>query len=253
VILKKRNCICVSPTGSGKTLAFLFPFMLNLLQDKKKGKATKALIVAPTFELSLQIYSVALQFLGKEGEGGLVVKHINKMAFGEEMEKYGEEFKTLDILVTTPLKFIKIAEKGVEISSFEYIALDEADKYFELGFIEQFKSLTDLFKTSQKHYSLFSATLPPQIEKLILEILVDPVQIIVKGKMAVLDTITQKLTYCGTEYGKILEIKNIINVESRLTVGRTHEDPVSDFHPVEGTSSATTQRDQEHRHPGGVH
>lgn len=227
--------------------------MLNLLQDKKKGLTTKALIVAPTFELSLQIYSVALQFLGKEGQGGLVVKHINKMAFGEEMEKYSEEFNTLDILVTTPLKFIKIAEKGVEINSFEYIALDEADKYFELGFIEQFKSLTDLFKTSQKHYSLFSATLPPQIEKLVLEILVDPVQIIVKGKMAVLETITQKLTYCGTEYGKILEIKNIINVQRPLKVGRTNENPMSYFHSVEGTSSPIAQRDKKHWNSCRVH
>lgn len=212
-MLEKRNCICIAPTGSGKTVAYTFPILANLVADKKKGNKTKALIVAPTFELSLQIYTVALQLAGKLDSAdniGINIKHINKMNYGQEKEKYEADFEELDLLVTTPLKFIKIAQMEVSLDQFEYVVLDEADKYFELGFLDQFKDLTSLLKLSKKQYALFSATFPPQIEKMVIDLLVDPVQVIIRGKMVVLDTISQKLTYCGSEFGKILEIRNLI-------------------------------------------
>lgn len=212
-MLEKRNCICIAPTGSGKTVAYTFPILANLVADKKKGNKTKALIVAPTFELSLQIYTVALQLAGKLDSAdniGINIKHINKMNYGQEKKKYEADFEELDLLVTTPLKFIKIAQMEVPLDQFEYVVLDEADKYFELGFLDQFKDLTSLLKLSKKQYALFSATFPPQIEKMVIDLLVDPVQVIIRGKMVVLDTISQKLTYCGSEFGKILEIRNLI-------------------------------------------
>lgn len=212
-MLEKRNCVCIAPTGSGKTVAYTFPLLANLLADRSKEKKTKALIIAPTFELSLQIYTVALQLAGKADSADNIdisIKHINKMNYGQEKEKYEADFQELDLLVTTPLKFIKIAQMGVSLEDFEYVVLDEADKYFELGFLDQFKDLTSLLKLSKKQYALFSATFPTQIEKMVIELLVDPVQVIIRGKMVVLDTISQKLTYCGSEFGKILEIRNLI-------------------------------------------
>lgn len=213
-LLSKRNCVCIAPTGSGKTVAYTLPLLANLVADKKKGRGLKGLIVAPTFELSLQIYTVALQLAGKTdspGNIGLTVKHINKMNYGDDKEKYATDFEALDLLVTTPLKFLNVAKLGVDLEKFDYVVLDEADKYFELGFLDQFKELIDLLKLTKKHYSLFSATFPSQIEKMVVDLLIDPVQIIIRGKMVVLDTISQKLTFCGSEFGKIVEIKNLLD------------------------------------------
>jgi ATP-dependent RNA helicase DDX52/ROK1 len=213
-LLAKRNCVCIAPTGSGKTVAYTLPLLANLLADKKKGKGLKGLIVVPTFELSIQIYTVALQLAGKPdtpGNVGLSVKHINKMNYGDDKDKYTADFEALDLLITTPLKFLNISKLGVDLDKFEYVVLDEADKYFELGFLDQFKELIDALKLTKKHYSLFSATFPSQIEKLVVDLLIDPVQIIIRGKMVVLDTISQKLTFCGTEFGKIVEIKNLVD------------------------------------------
>lgn len=213
-LLAKRNCVCIAPTGSGKTVAYTLPLLANLVADKKKGKGLKGLIVAPTFELSLQIYTVALQLAGKPENPdnlGLSVKHVNKMNYGDEKDKYEADFEALDLLITTPLKFLNISKLGVSLDKFEYVVLDEADKYFELGFLDQFKELTEILKLTKKQYSLFSATFPGQIEKMVVDLLIDPVQIIIRGKMVVLDTITQKLTFCGTEFGKIVEIKNLVD------------------------------------------
>ena len=251
--LNRRNCICIAPTGSGKTVAYTLPLLLNLLADREgleadqeEGKAaklkkllalkkkdpsaklprkSKALIVAPTFELSLQIYSVVLQLLGRSSRvqnqvSGvqeslpLIARHINKMNFKSETDEeradlYAKELEEIDILVTTPLKFINIAQMGVNMDSFDYVVLDEADKYFELGFMDQFKQLTEVLKVSQKTYSLFSATLPSQIEKELETILVDPVSIVIRGKLRVLDSIKQELKFCGNEYGKLVQLKNM--------------------------------------------
>lgn len=214
VMLDKRNCVCIAPTGSGKTVAYTLPLLANLVADKKKGRGLKGLIVAPTFELSLQIYTVALQLAGKADSAdniGLTVRHINKMNYKDEKEKYEADFEALDLLITTPLKFLNVAKLGVSLEKFDYVVLDEADKYFELGFLDQFKELTEVLRLTKKHYSLFSATFPSQIEKMVVDLLIDPVQIIIRGKMVVLDTISQKLTYCGSEHGKVVEIKNLID------------------------------------------
>lgn len=252
-LLSKRNCICIAPTGSGKTVAYSLPLVLNLLADHrnfeslnsedkatklkkllalkkqnpnaKAPKKSKALIVAPTFELSLQIYSVILQLLGRSSRvqnqvnGAqealpLVARHINKMNFKGETDEetvqlYTKDLDEIDILITTPLKFINIAQMGVNMDQFDYVVLDEADKYFEFGFMDQFKQLTDILKVSQKTYSLFSATLPTQIEKELETILVDPVSIVIRGKLRVLDSIKQGLKFCGTEHGKLVELKNM--------------------------------------------
>jgi ATP-dependent RNA helicase DDX52/ROK1 len=238
-LLQNRNCLCVAPTGSGKTIAYVLPLLMNLIKARKAGNNTKALVIAPTFELSLQIYSVCLQLCGKvqstaihndsgkndvtveinpkngdkqgsETDIGLRIRHINKFSFKEGEEKLLQELADTDFLVCTPLKFLQLSKIEKTAEDFSWVILDEADKYFELGFLDQFKQITEVLKLSKKTYGLFSATFPPQIEKLVVELLVDPVQIIIRGKMVVLDSIEQKLTYCGSEFGKIVEIRNLI-------------------------------------------
>ena len=215
-ILQNRNCLCVAPTGSGKTIAYALPLIMNILKNRNNGGTDKALIIAPTFELSLQIYSVCLQLVGRKDKQDpeaidIVVKHINKFSFKETaQEETLQEVGNTDLLVCTPLKFVQLAAMNGGADGFQWVVLDEADKYFELGFLDQFKQITEALKLTKKTYSLFSATFPPQIEKLVVELLVDPVQIIIRGKMVVLDSIEQKLTYCGSEFGKIVELRNLL-------------------------------------------
>ena len=199
-ILQKRNLIAIAPTGSGKTLGYLAPLVSLLLKNKRE----KVLIIAPTFEISAQIYKVGLTLL-KKGEEiiDLEIGHIANINKG--IEEY-------DILVATPKKFLNMVKENQEcLGNYEHIVLDEADKYFEMSFNDQLESILEIFKVNKKTYYLFSATFPLKIEKSLNEIFIDRIEFIIGGKIKVLNTIEQKLVYCSTEEGKVYEIENMIN------------------------------------------
>lgn len=217
ILLKDRNCVCVAPTGSGKTVSFVLPLQTKLFNEKTKTNGPcKAIIFAPTFEQSVQIYKVVLQFIGKLGKvKGLVANHICRINLDDKNE-FKKQINQIDLLVTTPLNFLKMAEKFENdkksfMDTVKWIVLDEADKYFEMGFLEQFEKLIELFKVNDVFYHLFTATLPTQIEKIIDELFLDKVEVMVSGKINVQSTISQELRYTGSEFGKLQEIKNIIN------------------------------------------
>lgn len=145
VLLEDRNCVCIAPTGSGKTVSFVLPILTKLFLEKTKKKGPcKAVIFAPTFELSAQIYKVILQFIGKLGKvKGLVSNHICRMNL-DSLEEFKKEMNEIDLLVTTPLNFLKILEKDPNNTiskEIKWVVLDEADKYFEMGFLDQFEKI----------------------------------------------------------------------------------------------------------------
>ena len=217
ILMTDRNCVCIAPTGSGKTVSFVLPLLTKIFNEKTKVNGPcKAVIFAPTFELSVQIYKVVLQFIGKLGKvKGLKANHICRINL-DDTDEFKKQVGELDLLVTTPLNFQKMAEKFENdkksfMSTVKYIVLDEADKYFEMGFLDQFEKLISQFKVNDVYYHLFTATLPTQIEKIIDELFLDKVEVMVSGKINVQSTITQELRYTGSEFGKLQEIKNIIN------------------------------------------
>ena len=119
-----------------------------------------------------------------------------------------------DILISTPEKFLMLAGKDNKksvLDNFQHIILDEADKFFEYSYMDQLNKLLQMFSASQKHFMLFSATLPVQVEKALEGCFLDKVKVIVGGRVNVLSTIEQKLVFCQGEDGKTFELSNIIN------------------------------------------
>ena len=92
----------------------------------------------------------------------------------------------------------------------EFLVLDEADRYFELGLTSQIKQILELFRNQKTSISLFSATIQHSIDELMNNFLLDPIKLIIGGKNNVLKTINQRLIYCGNEYGKKIEVNNMI-------------------------------------------
>lgn len=118
-------------------------------------------------------------------------------------------------MVSTPQKFLNLvagSEKSIEaLSMFEHILLDEADKYFEYSYMEQLEKLLSLFNTAEKHFMLFSATLPPKIERAIEGLFANKIKCVIGGRVNVLSSIEQRLVFCQTEEGKTIEMANIVN------------------------------------------
>ena len=89
--------------------------------------------------------------------------------------------------------------------------MDECDKYFEESFIEQIRKILEIVNSAHPTYGLFSATIQHPVEELLKsELLEDSIRIEVGGKNKVLSKVHQKIEYCTNEYGKLIELKNMI-------------------------------------------
>jgi ATP-dependent RNA helicase DeaD len=167
VLLEGRDVIGRARTGSGKTAAFGLP-MLEKVKDG--GPNVRALILAPTRELAIQVgeaiktFSVNLKIRTTTIYGGA---------------PYGPQLKALrkgvTVVVGTPGRVIDHMKKGtLDLSSLDMLILDEADEMLRMGFIEAIEEVLQALP-SDRQIALFSATMPKAIERIAKKFLVDPV------------------------------------------------------------------------------
>ncbi|XP_058082059.1 DEAD-box ATP-dependent RNA helicase 57 [Magnolia sinica] len=199
VLLSGRECFACAPTGSGKTLAFIFPILMKLKPGAMDG--IHAVVLCPTRELAAQTTRECKKLAkGKK----IYIKLMTK-----ELARCGD-FKKMpcDILVSTPLRLeFAIRKRKLDLSRVEYLILDESDKLFELGFVEQIDSVVKACSNPSIIRSLFSATLPDSVEELARTIMHDAVRVIVGRKNSASELIKQKLIFAGSEEGKLLALR----------------------------------------------
>ena len=156
-----------APTGSGKTLAFGIPLVANL--GHAEPHKPKALVLAPTRELSDQITTELRSFSGKI-----------RVAVVYGGVGYGPQFRSLrrgvDILVACPGRLEDLIDQGVvDLSAVERVVIDEADRMADMGFIPAVRRLLD--QTARKRQTmLFSATLDRDVASLTRDYQHDPVR-----------------------------------------------------------------------------
>lgn len=191
-ILKLKDLLGCAQTGTGKTAAFAIPMLqiLHMRHLKTNKKAIKALVLTPTRELAIQIQE-SFNVYGKN----LPVK--NAVIFGGvgQQPQVDALRKGVDVLVATPGRLLDLMGQGhVNLSELEIFVLDEADRMLDMGFINDVKKV--VAKLPQKRQTLFfSATMPPEIEKLANTILKDPVTVEVTPVSSTADTIKQSIYF----------------------------------------------------------
>jgi ATP-dependent RNA helicase DDX52/ROK1 len=199
VLLSGRECFACAPTGSGKTLAFVCPMLMKLKRASKEG--IRAIILLPTRELAAQTARECKKLAnGKKFYIKLMTKQLVK----------GADFSKLpcDILISTPFRVqYAIKKRKLDLSKVEYLVLDESDKLFELGLVEQVDAVVKACSNPSILRSLFSATLPDSVEELARTIMHDAVRVIIGRKNSASDSIDQKLVYVGSEEGKLLALR----------------------------------------------
>lgn len=207
--LHRRDLISCAPTGSGKTLAFLIPMIQLLLEDApQKNSKVRGLIIAPTNELALQIHQ-QLQVLTK-GHKNLPSAILSRQLATRLSDKLVSALKYA-VIVSTPLRLIDVVKNGhVDLSSVEHLVIDEADRLFDRGFVEQTDALLAELTHAKLQKLIFSATIPAKVEELANSIMRDPVRIIVGHKEAASSNIDQKLVFTGSEDGKLVAIRQMI-------------------------------------------
>lgn len=192
VVLKGKDILGCAQTGTGKTAAFAIPILQNIAADKEKdnNRSIKALIVAPTRELAIQIeesfaaYSKYLDVKDTVIFGGVnQSSQVRKIKAG------------VDILVATPGRLLDLSnQKHVDLKNIKYFVLDEADRMLDMGMIHDVKKIISRLPKERQNL-LFSATMPKEVMKLVNSILNNPVKVEVQPVSSTVEIISQGVYY----------------------------------------------------------
>lgn len=184
-----RDIIGCAQTGTGKTAAFVLPILNRLsLAKPQHSKSIKALILTPTRELAVQIEQAII------GYGRFMKFHTLAVYGGVSIENQMRILrKGVDIVVATPGRLLDhLNRRSIDLRHIEVLVLDEADRMFDMGFINDVKKI--VAATPQTRQTLlFSATMSPEVKALTAGIQKNPVIIQVGKPRNPVETITQYL------------------------------------------------------------
>ena len=203
VVLKGKDILGCAQTGTGKTAAFAIPILQNIVRDKEKNdeRNIKALIVAPTRELAIQIeenfamYSKYLDIKDTVIFGGVnQSSQVRKIKAG------------VDVLIATPGRLLDLSnQKHVDLKNVKYFVLDEADRMIDMGMIHDVKKIISRLPKERQNL-LFSATMPKEVMKLVNSILKNPVKVEVQPVSSTAEIISQGVYHVPKKNKKSLLI-----------------------------------------------
>lgn len=172
-LLSSRDVVGIAETGSGKTIAFGLPLVHRLcLLPKKKG--IRAVIVAPTRELAIQVFEQvdALAKLFPKLKAACIYGGTNK-------DEQRRSLSGTNIIVATPGRLKDFMSDGtIDVSKTRYLVLDEADRMLDKGFEDDIKHIISSMPSSSKRQTaMFTATWPKSIRELASTFMSEPVRI----------------------------------------------------------------------------
>lgn len=206
-------------TGTGKTGAFLLAIYAHLYKQgsREGGKKSqpRALVLAPTRELAIQIHSDA-ELLGRHMgfRLGLAYGGTGYQSQRETIEK------GVDLLIGTPGRLIDYLKQGVfDLKTLEVVVLDEADRMFDLGFIKDIRYLFRRMPAPGERLSLlFSATLSPRVSELAYEHMSEPQVVKIEADKLTVDQVDESVYYPANEE-KIPLLLGLLNkIEAKRTL-----------------------------------
>ncbi len=193
LILERRDLLGCAQTGTGKTAAFAIPILQVLYQQKQEERGPrniKVLILTPTRELAIQIDESFAAYGKYTGLAHTVI-------FGgvSQLQQTNILRRGVDILVATPGRLLDLISQGfIDLKYLKIFVLDEADRMLDMGFIHDVKRI--ITKLPAKRQTLFfSATMPPEIQKLANVLLTNPAKVEVSPASSTVDAIEQSLYF----------------------------------------------------------
>jgi len=195
-LLDDHDLIGIAQTGTGKTAAFALPILQHLSEDKVRppAKGVRALILAPTRELALQIFDNVTRL-----SRHLKLRHA--VIFGGVGQNPQVEAlsRGIDVLVATPGRLLDLINQGglVRLDTVTHLVLDEADRMLDMGFIRDVKKILAKLP-DQRQSMLFSATMPTEVAKLARDMLWEPMRVEVTPETVTVEAIEQHVYHVGT-------------------------------------------------------
>ena len=220
LVLEGKDVLGCAQTGTGKTAAFALPILQRLaeLPPKKNARVIRSLILSPTRELALQTWD-NFQLYGK-GLGLESAVIFGGVGQGGQVEAL---HRGADIVIACPGRLLDLMGQGlVRLDWVEIFVLDEADRMLDMGFIHDVRRIVRCLP-DQRQTLLFSATMPPEVEKLALDLLTEPENVKVDPVTSTVEAIDQCLYYVDKANKKHLlaQLLSDRDVESALVFSRT--------------------------------
>ena len=191
---KEPDLYVQSQTGTGKTAAYLVAVINAMLAEKNVGK--KCLVLVPTRELAVQVEEEAKVLVGDSGLEAFSVYG------GVGYEKQIANLKKgVDILIGTPGRVIDLIEgKNLDLSSSNFVVIDEADRMFDMGFYPDLRTILKCLPEAEvRQTMLFSATLNSYVKNLAWEYTRDPIEITIEAENITVSEIQQELLHVSSD------------------------------------------------------
>nr|WP_119062419.1 DEAD/DEAH box helicase [Dichotomicrobium thermohalophilum] len=188
IAVEGRDVVGIAQTGTGKTASFVLPMLTRLERGRARARMPRSLILEPTRELAAQ---VAQSFEELGGKHKLTVALlIGGVSFEEQYRKLD---RGADVLIATPGRLLDHFERGkLLLTAVDVFVIDEADRMLDMGFIPDIERICGLLSPARQTL-FFSATMPPEIEKLTHKFLNAPERVSVDRQATAAPTIEQRL------------------------------------------------------------
>jgi len=165
-ILGGRDVVAQSETGSGKTAAFVIPIAGKV----ERGRGVQVLVLTPTRELCIQVAETFKDY------GKPLQLHVATIYGGVSINPQIESLNRSEIVVATPGRLLDHMNRGLNLGSIRFLILDEVDKMFEMGFIDDVERIISNAPRNRQTL-LFSATISTKIHELVRKHLHTPILI----------------------------------------------------------------------------
>jgi ATP-dependent RNA helicase RhlE len=246
LVLEGRDVIGSAQTGTGKTAAFALPILSKLGNHSSRPRL---LVLEPTRELAAQVETAIRDFARFTDLRVVVI--FGGVGYGLQRENLR---KGVDIIVATPGRLLDLAEQGdCKLDHIQFLVLDEADRMLDMGFLPDVRRIIDRCPRN-RHTSLFSATVPPEIETLIQWAMKSPETVEIGARRTPAETV-KHVIYPVSDAQKtdlLLELLKRVNYDSVIVFCRTKHgaDRIAHLlkrnnHAVAVLHSNRTQRERE--------
>ena len=193
-VLERRDVLGIAQTGTGKTASFTLPMLSMLEHGRARARMPRTIILEPTRELASQV---------KDNFDNYGVNHRLNVALLIGGVPFEEQNKIIDrgadVLIATPGRLIDHVENGgLILQGVEILVIDEADRMLDMGFIPEVERISKLVPPNRQTL-FFSATMPPEIIRLVNQFLKNPAKVEVAPPATTAITIIQKLVAADSQ------------------------------------------------------
>ncbi|ADZ70780.1 DEAD/DEAH box helicase [Polymorphum gilvum] len=205
-VLERRDVLGIAQTGTGKTASFTLPMLTLLEKGRARARMPRTLILEPTRELAAQVEENFEKY-GVNHKLNVALL-IGGVSFADQDRKID---RGADVLIATPGRLLDHVERGkLMLQGVEILVIDEADRMLDMGFIPDIERICKLIPFTRQTL-FFSATMPPEIQRLTETFLQNPAKIEVAPRSSTAENVTQYIVAAGSvDFEKRAKLRELL-------------------------------------------